>query len=286
MRTRARVDTTFLSLGAGVQSTTLALMACMGELEPMPDHIIFADTGDETDATYKHLAWLEEFFLDPSGLGYHRVSAGNIRDEVTAVLHDQTAKTGRIGQPPFQVQSAADRDASDSGRLWRKCTSEYKIGPIVAEMRRLLGVGFGERVPKGVTVTRLLGLSIDEAHRMKPSRHAWETTRWPLIEMEMTRWDCYRWLEKHDYPIPPRSACRICPNHNDAYWRELAETSPAEFEGVCGFDDELRRGRIPGTHGSVYIHRSCQPLRDVNLSDHGQTELDLWGGECEGICGL
>lgn len=40
-----------LSLGAGVQSTTLALMAAHGEFEQMPDCAIFADTGWEPRAT-------------------------------------------------------------------------------------------------------------------------------------------------------------------------------------------------------------------------------------------
>ena len=50
--------TTVLSLGAGVQSTTMALMAAVGELQPMPDCAIFADTQDEPAAVYRHLAWL------------------------------------------------------------------------------------------------------------------------------------------------------------------------------------------------------------------------------------
>ena len=33
-----------ISLGAGVQSTTMALMAAHGEIEPMPDLAIFTDT--------------------------------------------------------------------------------------------------------------------------------------------------------------------------------------------------------------------------------------------------
>ena len=45
-----------LSLGAGVQSTTLALMASHGEIGPMPDCAIFADTGWEPQAVYDHLA--------------------------------------------------------------------------------------------------------------------------------------------------------------------------------------------------------------------------------------
>ncbi len=47
-----------LSLGAGVQSTTLALMAAHGEVGPMPDCAVFADTGWEPRAVYDHLAWL------------------------------------------------------------------------------------------------------------------------------------------------------------------------------------------------------------------------------------
>ena len=35
---------TIISLGAGVQSSAMALMAAKGEL-PMPDYCIFADTG-------------------------------------------------------------------------------------------------------------------------------------------------------------------------------------------------------------------------------------------------
>lgn len=43
-----------LSLGAGVQSTTLLLMACEGLL-PRLDYAIFADTGWEPQRVYEHL---------------------------------------------------------------------------------------------------------------------------------------------------------------------------------------------------------------------------------------
>jgi hypothetical protein len=45
-----------LSLGAGVQSTTMALMAAVGEIADKPDAAIFADTGWEPKAVYDHLA--------------------------------------------------------------------------------------------------------------------------------------------------------------------------------------------------------------------------------------
>ena len=48
-----------LSLGAGVQSTVMALMAAEGEITPMPDCAIFADTQFEPESVYTHLDWLE-----------------------------------------------------------------------------------------------------------------------------------------------------------------------------------------------------------------------------------
>ena len=63
-----------LSLGAGVQSTTLALMAANGELGPMPELCDIADTGWEPKAVYDHLAWLRSPNVLPFPV--HIVSAG------------------------------------------------------------------------------------------------------------------------------------------------------------------------------------------------------------------
>src|SRR5262245_44650896 len=49
-----------ISLGAGVQSTTMALMASQGAISPMPECAIFADTGEEPKRVYEHLSWLME----------------------------------------------------------------------------------------------------------------------------------------------------------------------------------------------------------------------------------
>ena len=47
-----------LNLGAGVQSTALYLMA-MEKSVPAIGCAIFADTGEEPQAVYRHLAWLQ-----------------------------------------------------------------------------------------------------------------------------------------------------------------------------------------------------------------------------------
>jgi 3'-phosphoadenosine 5'-phosphosulfate sulfotransferase (PAPS reductase)/FAD synthetase len=52
-----------LSLGAGVQSTTLLLMMIHGEI-PKADAVIFADTGWEPKTVYTHLSKLQALMAE------------------------------------------------------------------------------------------------------------------------------------------------------------------------------------------------------------------------------
>src|SRR5215471_18956769 len=87
-----------ISLGAGVQSTTMALMAAHGEITPMPDCAIFADTGWEPKAVYAHLSWLRSSNVLPFPV--HIVSAGNIRDDLIA---RNSARAGRYVTIPAHL---------------------------------------------------------------------------------------------------------------------------------------------------------------------------------------
>jgi len=69
-----------LSMGAGVQSTTLALMAAHGEIGPMPDCAIFADTKAEPAAVYDQVTWLRSGNVLPFPI--HDVSAGSLKTEI------------------------------------------------------------------------------------------------------------------------------------------------------------------------------------------------------------
>ena len=55
---KKKPDFTYLSCGAGVQSGTIVEMIVEGEL-PMPDLIMFADTGDEPQYVYDHVKYLK-----------------------------------------------------------------------------------------------------------------------------------------------------------------------------------------------------------------------------------
>lgn len=261
---------TVLSLGAGVQSTTLALMAAAGEIE-RPDCAIFADTGWEPKQVYDHLDRLEAALPFP----VHRVSAGNIRDDILAQAR---SAVGRFPSVPWYTSSG--------GLGMRQCTAEYKIAPLAKKQRELLGARPRQRLPAG-SVEVWIGISRDEAARMKPSRNHWQRNRWPLIERGMSRFDCLRWLDRSGWSAP-KSSCVGCPFHSDAMWRDMRDHAPEEWADAVAVDRAIRSGgKSRGMRDEQYMHRSRVPLDHVDLStpaDHGQA--DMFQNECEGLCGV
>lgn len=267
-----------ISLGAGVQSTTMALMAAHGEIGPMPDCAIFADTQWEPKAVYEHLKWL----CSPNVLPFpvHLVTQGNLRDLVGAKR--PTGQYLRVDIPAFVTEEG---NASKAGMVNRSCTRDFKIVPIRRKVRELLGIT-GKRSPTEPVVQQWIGISLDEAIRMKPSFEPWVEHRWPLIEKRMTRGDCLAWLARNGYPTPPKSSCIGCPFHSNAQWRALTKEEMADAVEI----DHRLRSEPPEAYrakGRLYLHSSCRPLDQVDFStseDHGQ--LNLFGNECEGMCGV
>jgi hypothetical protein len=268
-----------LSLGAGVQSSTMALMAAHGEITPSPDCAIFADTQWEPKQVYKHLDWLEKQLPFP----VYRVSSGNIREDA---IHNHVERAN--GKQRF---SAIPWFLSNGGMGRRQCTYDYKIQPVYKKVRSLLGYKPRQRIPID-SVKLWMGISTDEAGRMKPSRERWIENIWPLIDMEMSRANCISWFGRN-YPdrTLSKSACIGCPFHNDALWREMKMNDPESFSDAIYVDRMIRDG---GTHkgertiqAKQYMHRSLQPLDEVdfrNLEDKGQ--LNMFNNECEGMCGV
>ena len=72
-----------ISLGAGVQSSTMALMAACGEITPMPTAAIFADTQDvDTEELHR-----QDTQSSDGGLRQHALSALLHRDAKPERLH-------------------------------------------------------------------------------------------------------------------------------------------------------------------------------------------------------
>ena len=267
-----------LSLGAGAQSTVLALMAEEGwnGLEK-PDLAIFADTQWEPPNVYEHLDWLEKH------LSYEivRVSAGNIRENILNGVNSDGDKFMDI--PAFLVNPNGSKSVAR-----RQCTTHYKIRPIHKELRKRLSIPAGRRAPKDVQVEMWLGISADESNRIKPSRDEWINNRYPLIEKDMTRANIYNWFSER-YPDHhlPRSACVGCPYHSNMEWKWLKENMPNSFDEAVNVDWSLRNvQKVRGSlRGEAYLHHTRVQLNEVDFSDTENYD-DFMASECEGLCGV
>lgn len=278
----------FLSLGAGVQSSVLLMRAIHGDID-RPDHVLFADTGWEPNAIYQHLHWLRKQCMGAM-IPLHIVTRADTRPDRNASIRDdmaisRTAESGEYQGRYATMPLFVDTGSGKAGRIRRQCSREYKIDPLRAKQRELLGYKPRQRIPPGSCAT-MIGISTDEAKRASPSRERWNDNLYPLIDpLKMSRVDCQAWWDAH-YPHRPleKSACIGCPFRSDREWRRMKETAPHEFEDACQFDEQIRNAT--GMRGTSYLHRSLKPLREVNLNE-SQGTFDL-GDElyCAGGCGL
>ena len=192
-----------LSLGAGVQSTTVLLLALAGRIEPY-DVVVFADTGDEPAAVYEHLDRLRA--LTP----IVTVTAGHLADTVNSTY---------LPIPLYR----------DGGMGRRQCTYQYKLRPIRAHLR-----GYGRDVDLSVCI------STDEYLRAKDASVKWCRNVHPLLDLGWSRADCLAYLaDAWPHPVP-RSACVYCPLKSDREWLDLREHHPDDWAAAVAFDASAR----------------------------------------------
>lgn len=272
----------FLSLGAGVQSSTLALMAACGEIKPMPDAAIFADTQAEPANVYKWLDWLETQLPFP----VHRVTKGSLT-EASLTLRKRTRSEGAPYAKSL-IPAYVLGPGGELGIMGRSCTYDYKLLQLLKKQRQLAGIKRGQ---KECIVTSWIGISFDEIQRMKMSREPWVQHRHPLIEKKMRRDDCIRWMNDNGFPQPPRSACVYCPFHSNKEWKRLRDEEPHEFARAVKFEKDLQKIKKESQNmrGVPYLHPQRIPLDQVDLDDVPVNQLQLWNtmqNECEGMCGM
>jgi hypothetical protein len=253
-----------LSLGAGVQSTAIALMACDGKL-PGLNAAIFADTGWEPTAVYDQVNRLETE-LNAVGIPLYRVSNGNLRQDSIDTAH-------RFAAIPYFVKNGDGTNGI--GR--RQCTSEYKLKPINRKCRELLGANPPDyrSVRKGNIAHQWIGFSTDEIHRVNNKHDVlYLKKRYPLIELDMSRKDCERWLARKGWGHTVKSACIGCPFHGNRTWRDMRDNRPDEWEDAIAFDNAIRDGGSrPLKNGQAFLHASRVPLAQAPIDRVSRSEL-------------
>ena len=265
-----------LSIGVGVQSSTLWLMNIAGLITPRAEFAIFADTMRERKGTYEYIDYLDEQGIKAGFPPIMRVSEGDI-------IADTLKKTKGDVDIPFYTDS---NNGNNRGTLNRQCSRVYKIATITREIRRVFGMR--KRV-------QWIGFSMDELTRRNDNNSPqYVTLRYPLLEMRMSRDDCKTWLKENGHPEPIKSSCTICPFRSDPEWYQMAKENPDEFHEAKRFDEDSRELVPPPKNTGnqltlfpepekkfhVYLHPSKTPLGAVKFKKGEDTDNHGCGSIC------
>ena len=143
------------------------------------------------------------------------------------------------------------------------------------------------REAKRYLVKQWIGISTDEAHRMKDARKPWIENVYPLIDKGMSRNDCQDWLKRNGFPEAPRSSCVYCPFHSDEEWIRLRDKEPKEFAKAVEWEKRFQAAAaVPNSSmiGVPFLHKACVPIDKVKFKANGNGHS--WGEECSGACGV
>jgi len=281
----ADYDLTYLSFGAGVQSTALLALCVLEEPGfPRPDLVIHAETQSELEDTDAHTDYMQAWCSE-CGVRMVRPTAGSL-ERVQLGFESSRDRGFRVSIPAF---------TGEGGTLRRQCTREFKIDPIHRAVREALGARHGEVIAGKKRARALIGISRDEADRMRSSGHSWIDNVYPLVDARMARWDCVDTIKRLGLPVPPKSSCVFCPYHSDEQWDWIKRERPQAWARAVAVDESIRDGTRLGANEPAYLHRRKLPLAEVDFDAilkerraQGSLFGDDRGGfgnECEGMCG-
>jgi hypothetical protein len=112
-----------------------------------------------------------------------------------------------------------------------------------------------------------VGISLDEADRMRDSRIPWVRNAYPLVDLGLTRSDCERIIREAGLPPAPRSACWFCPFQRPARWLEMRQAHPDLFARAVELEASLNLRRESLGKDHVFLTGLGRPLEEA---------LELW----------
>jgi len=173
-----------ISYGGGVQSTALTVLAMRERW--VIDEIVHVDLVDaESPATREYVALFRDWLRREHG-----------RD-ITIIERDLYGDM--LARPEFTP--VPWRGKYERFMLSRQCTRQYKVAPL----QRYLYDKYDGRI--GL----MLGISVDEYHRMRDSSAARIEHVYPLVDRRLTRWQCREIVERAGLAVPWKSSCWFCP---------------------------------------------------------------------------
>jgi len=279
-----------VSYGGGIQSTAIAHLVInkhpelMAVIDRLPDCFIFADTGDEPDSVYETVGRTASALASAGiRLLIVRKSKNSLSEEFKRKVE---AGIRGIDCPPFYLTT----DSPGGGIVSRQCTSAWKVEVLDRKKKKLAGLNLRRKAHRELdpVVDAWMGISIDEASRMRTPTESWQRYIYPLVDMGWRRLDCIKYLQDLGVEAS-RSACSYCPFHSDGEWKRIKEEEPKAWAQAVAFEKWLHNKhdqgvKIAGLRGKPFLHKSKVPLEEADFNN--QPDLFAFDNECAGVCGV
>ena len=152
---------------------------------------------------------------------------------------------------------------------WKKCSAKYKGDTQRWWIARQPWAQ--EEWASGRKVAKVIGYDAGEVGRVgrvgRAFQNEWENARlvpmYPLYDAGLDRDDCCDLITDEGLALPPKSACKWCPNNTLAEWEEFRVDDPDGFESAVA----LSRNAVVQSPDVVGLMR-CNP--------RGQRQLHVW----------
>jgi hypothetical protein len=234
---------TVISYGGGVQSTALVVLSLSEQWRV--DEIVHVDLMDaESPATREYVARFREWLQREHGRDITVIERNMYRDMLD-----------NPGFTPVPWRGKYERFI-----LSRQCTRQYKVQPL---QRYLYDRYPGERI--GL----MLGISVDEYHRMRDSSAARIEHVYPLVDRRLTRWQCRDIIERAGLSVPYKSSCWFCPYRTPGSQLVLLQHYPQLREMADALEDRINTERRRRGQDEIIVLRADTDVEQSDFCEAG-----------------
>ena len=255
------------SSGGGVQSTAVLVLAAQGIIEY--DAFVWANVGDDSEMpdSLKYIREVAMPYAKRHGINYVETQKRRGGRHEKQTLYKEIYRRERNIPIPVWMETGAPGN--------RGCTINFKI--------RVVDKWISENGGRGHAVTLGLGISVDEIRRARPREpekvHGFtKLLEYPLIDMGISRSQCFAIVASAGLPTPPRSACWFCPYKTPTGWIRLKREYPDLFQKAVDLEKHIQEKRLAMGRDIVWLHSSLRPL-EVTVGDQYMmfSKTDEWG---------
>ncbi len=235
--------------GGGVQSVTIAALMVAGKL-PKPDIALMVDTGRERASTWEYLYTWVIPALAKAGIELEIIRSS----DWTSVDPYKNPEDPLPLIPAFyENPNGTQRLVPGKRRLISRCSTEWKKNVVerwLIEYRKVKAV------------TQSFGFTTDETNRlpwMKRQENEIFQFKYPLIELGMSRDDCFPAIKELGWPKPKKSRCWMCPHLEPEDWKEVLNS--VDRDKAIEFERQIQQ-KDP----NLFLTDRFRPLAEAFIS--------------------